>query len=99
MAAGPVLYLCRGEDCRHAAKAGARLVKAVGDRGRVIEVGCQKICEGPVCGLEVDGRLQWFARVDSDKARDGVRAALEGKPLARALEKRRRDERQGRLRR
>lgn len=30
----------------------------------VRDVRCQKICHGPVVGLEVDGRMEWFERVD-----------------------------------
>jgi hypothetical protein len=30
----------------------------------VRNVRCQKICHGPVVGLEVDGRMEWFERVD-----------------------------------
>jgi hypothetical protein len=30
----------------------------------VRHVRCQKICHGPVVGLEVDGRMEWFERVD-----------------------------------
>ena len=30
----------------------------------VRRVRCQKICHGPVAGLEVDGRMEWFERVD-----------------------------------
>ena len=30
----------------------------------VRHVRCQKICHGPVAGLEVDGRMEWFERVD-----------------------------------
>jgi hypothetical protein len=27
-------------------------------------VRCQKICKGPVVGVVVDGRMEWFQRVD-----------------------------------
>jgi hypothetical protein len=30
-------------------------------------VKCQKICHGPVVGLPVDGRMEWFERVDGVK--------------------------------
>jgi len=35
---------------------------------RVQSVGCQKVCKGPVVGLEVDGRMEWFQRVNRPKA-------------------------------
>ena len=30
-------------------------------------VRCQKICRGPVVGVAVDGRMEWFQRVDGVK--------------------------------
>ena len=30
----------------------------------VRRVRCQKICHGPVVGLEIAGRMEWFERVD-----------------------------------
>jgi hypothetical protein len=38
-----------------------------GARLPVRRVGCQKICKGAVAGLEVNGRMEWFARVDRPK--------------------------------
>jgi hypothetical protein len=29
---------------------------------------CQKICHGPVIGLEIGGRMEWFERVDDLKS-------------------------------
>ena len=31
-------------------------------------VRCQKICHGPVVGLEIAGRMEWFERVDDVKS-------------------------------
>lgn len=31
-------------------------------------VKCQKICHGPVVGLPIAGRMEWFERVDGVKA-------------------------------
>ncbi len=33
-------------------------------RSEVELVRCQKICHGPVVGTKVDGRFEWFERVD-----------------------------------
>jgi hypothetical protein len=33
----------------------------------VTRVGCQKICAGGVAGLDVNGRMEWFERVDRAK--------------------------------
>jgi hypothetical protein len=35
-------------------------------------VKCQKICHGPVVGVEVDGRMEWFERVDGVKQIGGL---------------------------
>jgi hypothetical protein len=47
----------------------ACLARILSDReGVVVElVRCQKICHGPVAGLAVDGRMQWFEKVDGVK--------------------------------
>jgi hypothetical protein len=34
----------------------------------LINVGCQKVCHGPVAGLVVDRRMEWFGRLDGHKA-------------------------------
>jgi len=34
----------------------------------VRRVRCQKICHGPVIGLEIAGRMEWFERVDDVKS-------------------------------
>jgi DNA helicase TIP49 (TBP-interacting protein) len=57
---------------------------------RVDEVRCQKICEGPVAGVEIDGRMEWFERVSTPKAMVGLRRVVNGKTkLTRSLQKRR----------
>jgi hypothetical protein len=42
------------------------LARILSDRDGVdVElVRCQKICHGPVAGLPVDGRMEWFEHVD-----------------------------------
>ncbi len=46
------------------------LARILSDRdGVAVEfVRCQKICHGPVAGLEVDGRMEWFEKVDGVKS-------------------------------
>ncbi len=102
----PALRVCTGGDCREARKALAALKDAVHGRCAVEEVGCQKICEGPVCGLELDGELEWFAQVDSERAREALVAALDqaqrgavtADDVGHSLWKRRVKKRRGRLR-
>lgn len=64
----------------------------------MVEVGCQKICDGPVVGLSVDGRLQWFACVDSDKSRQALVTLIADGKLEKPLKKRRVSKRAGKLR-
>jgi hypothetical protein len=53
--------------CRNVSS--TRLVRILLDREGVdVElVRCQKICHGPVAGLAVDGRMEWFEHVDGIK--------------------------------
>lgn len=95
--ARPRIHVCRGSDCRK--DRSKRLDRAL-DRldAELVEVRCQKLCDGPVVGLEVDGRLEWFERVRGAKAVDALVAlVLEGR-LGDVLKKRRSKKRAGRLR-
>lgn len=70
-----------------------------GTSASIVKVGCQKVCKEPVAGLMVNHRMEWFDRLDSDKAieamvrfvRDGGTGKLPG-----PLEKRRDGKRSGR---
>lgn len=48
----------------------ACLAQILADRqGVTVElVRCQKICHGPVAGIEVDGQMEWFENVEGNKA-------------------------------
>lgn len=89
--------MCRGKSCRKCTKdRDAALERAAPSEVR--EVGCQKICKGPVFGLEVEGVLEWFERVDSEKSRIALRLALDTGELTKPLAKRRSAKRRGKLR-
>ncbi len=65
---------------------------------KLVPVGCQKICAGPVVGLKVAGRMEWFRRVDTPKTLAGMRMLAERRkkrPVP-ALERRRLAKRSGR---
>jgi hypothetical protein len=68
------------------------------DGPKVRKVGCQKICKGPVVGLKVRGRTEWFSKVDRAKPMVALlRAAERGaKKLPPPLDDRRVRERSGR---
>ena len=99
----PVVYLCKGSDCRGGPR--KALVAELRPVADVRDVRCQSICKGPVAGIEVADRLEWFARVRSGKARRAVAAlAVSGGRVALAdlrgrLAKRRVPKRAGRLKR
>jgi hypothetical protein len=65
---------------------------------KVTKVGCQKICKGPVAGVPVHGRMEWFERVDKAKPMVGVARLADGgrSDIPAALEKRRIRKRSGR---
>ena len=54
--------------CR-SCKGSGKLKKFLSKRGAasVEGIGCQKVCKGPVAGLVVNGRMEWFARLDERK--------------------------------
>ena len=94
----PTVYLCLGKDCRKHKKALRALADALSGRAHVVEVGCQKICDGPVCGLRIGGELVWLEEVDSSKRRAALLQSLGAEQLPAALKKRRVKKRQGKLR-
>lgn len=93
------LLVCGGSHCRKALRKNDRLTGAVAQLPvDVTRVGCQKICHGPVIGIEVGGKLEWFERMSSKKAL-GALAKLVGKDtVGKPLRKRRNAERSGKIR-
>lgn len=99
MAVCLTVHLCTGSDCRGKKKAQRKLAELLeGCPVEVHAVRCQKVCRGPVVGVEVDGTLEWFQRVDDDKRRSALRALLERGKLKKALAKRRARKRRDKLR-
>lgn len=94
------VLVCVGSDCRKAD--GHRALRAGldgADGADVGTVGCQKICKGPVAGLEVEGRLEWFKRLRGAKSQRALlRLVGRGGPVPRRLGQRRVAKRSGRLR-
>jgi hypothetical protein len=54
----------------------------------MVPVQCQKICKGPVMGLEVDGQLEWFAKLDDPKSRRHLALFLTSGELKKRLKRR-----------
>jgi hypothetical protein len=59
-----VAVVCGGRKCVRACEHDA-LVRSLCKVGSVEVVRCQKICHGSVVAALLDGRLEWFERVDS----------------------------------
>jgi hypothetical protein len=70
-------YVCTDKDCRRD-EGYAELVKALQATGRVREVDCQDLCDGPVAGVTIDGRVEWFEKVRKERARQAVVALATG---------------------
>jgi len=94
----PTVLICRGSHCRHARRYD-ELAQALAPVADLKDVRCQKICEGPVAGIDVQGTLEWFQQLDSDKARGQLVALITGgDDLRKALKKRLVRKRSGHLR-
>ena len=63
------VYVCTGSDCRKHKKAFRELQKDLSEHATVCEVKCQKVCSGPVVGVEVAGQLEWFKKLRESSAR------------------------------
>jgi hypothetical protein len=84
----PIVFVCCGESCRSRKKARKALVAALEPVAVIEHVDCQKICAGPVAGLEVAGKLEWFSDLRSDKARRKLVKLVEEGKLAKSLQRR-----------
>ena len=94
----PTVFVCRGSSCRHHKTCG-RLRECLSAVADLAEVRCQRVCDGPVVGARINGALEWFRRVDTEKARRHIVELVAGlRPLRRSLEKRRVPKRAGALR-
>ena len=93
-----MIYLCQGRDCRKKKKPGRALRELLNQYGEVQEVNCQKICHGPVMGIEFNGRLEWFGRLASKKARKNTEKLLVEGAISRVMMQRRAGKRSGRFR-
>ena len=90
------LYVCTGKHCKK--KRGGIDSVLNGHTVERVDVRCQKICNGPVCGLKLEGRVEWFEEVDSPKSLDALRALIEQGKLKKPLRKRHVSKRSGELR-
>ena len=94
----PQIYICRGSSCRKADLGKAELQKKLSSDVQLQAVKCQKICKAPVLGVEHDGELHWFKRMDSKKALAGLDELLQRGKMKKSLRKRLSNKRMGRMR-
>ena len=92
----PLVYVCSA--CARVTRELDALTEALADVAEVRRVKCQKVCDGPVVGTQVAGTLEWFRRVDTQKARRRLVQLLETGEMRNALVKRRVRDRRGKLR-
>ena len=71
MSSSPRSYVCIGKDCR-CDEGHKELLAALRGVGKVQRVKCQDLCEGPVAGVEVGGRVEWFEKIRRGRHRDAV---------------------------
>lgn len=94
----PTVFVCCGSTCRHS-KGHEELQERLGEVADISEVRCQRICDGPVVGVAVNGSLEWFERVRSEKVQGHLIDLVSGSGrLRHSLEKRLIEKRSGRLR-
>lgn len=70
---------------------------AAHSRANVKTVRCQKVCEGPVAGLSLQGRMEWFGRLKGPKQLEAMAALTNGgkKKVPKTLRKRLSEDRSG----
>lgn len=88
------VFVCHGKDCRKS-KGFGDLCRAVGDAEAVA---CQKVCKGPVAGVVIDDRFEWFAKLRTGKLHQALVRAAETGEIGKKLKARRVKKRSGRFR-
>lgn len=93
-----VVYLCRGSGCKKRKAEEKRLRQGIGDTLEIKEVRCQKICKGAVAGVEIDGTMQWFRKLNPETDLVDLRKALRGGRVPKRLAEKQVKKRMGKLR-
>lgn len=91
-----VVYVCR--ECGNHKEAREKIAAVLPEKVKLVSVGCQDICKGPVIGASISDRLEWFRRMKSKKAMTHLREALDADRINDYLEKRRAKKRAGKRR-
>lgn len=94
----PTVFVCHGPSCRRR-KSYDALRERLGGIADLAAVRCQRICDGPVAGAAVNGSLEWFEHLRSDKVQGQLVDLVAGTGRMRhTLENHRVAKRSGRLR-
>ena len=94
----PKVLICRGKDCRKKKEANRRLRQDVSEVASVTDVKCQKICDGPVLGVKVDGDWEWFKKIKKRYDRKAVLVAIQEGRLTKGARRKRVKSRSGKRR-
>lgn len=90
----PLVIVCR--KCDHHDEVIDYLAKHT--NAHIKTVRCQKVCEGPVAGLKVDGRMEWFEEMDGKPQLKALACLAAQRPpskMPKILKKRRSKDRSG----
>ena len=92
------VLVCTGRSCRKRKAAQRRLEAAIPADVAVKEVRCQNICSGPVIGIPVDGRWEWYKKLRKERHFDALERSLTDGEVDDVLAARRVKKRSGKLR-
>ena len=92
------VLLCTGKSCRKKAKVQAEILASLDDYVVIQPVRCQDICSGPVLGLEIGGRWEWFKKLRKTKDANAVTKSLRRDKISDSLKKLHVKKRSGKLR-
>jgi len=94
----PYLYVCTDSDCGKDKKKLKNLKKTLSSCAKIKSVGCQKICDGPVAGMTIDGIIFWFERLETAKHRESLLRLIQTGKINKTLRKHLHKKRTGKLR-
>ena len=91
------VYICTGSDCRKRSKELRAITQGL-EGVELCAVKCQKICKGPVVGVEVQGRMEWFSKLKEFKVQEQLRHFIQTGELKKRLRARMSRSRSGKFR-
>ena len=94
------VYICTGDSCRKKKSALKKLYSALGKQDGIEfhEVRCQKVCSGPVVGIRVKGKWEWFTKIRKPRHYSAILKTLSRGRIAKRLIDRREKKRSGKCR-